>query len=132
MPGKVIYLVPLNDLNVAVESIMSVPSTGTKAAVTSGSVTGFLATSSSADATTADATLSAAMTYIGGNSDGEGGTYPVGTWLFQLDAAVLTKALLSTLFAGLGKAYLIVKRDNAIRVVVELTYRESLPIPVAA
>jgi hypothetical protein len=132
MPSKTILLVPLNDLNVSVRGFKTVPSTGTKAAITTGTVTGFLATTPASDATAADPTLEASLSYIGTNSDGESGTYPAGTWLFQLDAAALTKSLLETHFAPLGKAYLIIKRDNAVRGVVVLDYKPYLSIPVAA
>lgn len=116
-----ILLVPKKDLNVAVGPLMSVPSTGTKAPITTGSVTGFLATSKGPSATAADASLQASLTYVGGNSDGEGGTYAAGTWLFQLDAAALTPNLLSTHFAG-ARPYLIVERTNDLRVAIPLTY----------
>lgn len=120
-----IKLAPLTDLNIVVGPLKSVPSTGTKAAITTGTVTGFLATSKSSSATAADAALQATLTYVGGNSDGEGGTYEAGMWLFQLDASVLTANLLSTNFAA-TTPYLIVTRSNDLRWAFPLVYRDSL------
>lgn len=116
-----IVLAPLNDFDVVVGPLTSVPSTGTKAAITTGSVTGFLATSDDPTATAADAALSASLSYVGTNSDGEGKTYPAGSWLFQLDATVLTADLLSTHFAA-ARPWLIVKRDNDFRQAFPVTY----------
>jgi hypothetical protein len=120
-----IKLAPLTDFSVVVGPLKSVPSTGTKAAITTDTVTGFLATSKSSSATAADATLSASCTYVGGNSDGEGGTYEAGMWLFQLDASVLTVNLLSTHFAA-TPPYLIISRSNDLRWAFPVVYRDAL------
>ena len=116
---------PLKPINVVAGPYYSVPTTGTRAAITTGTFTGFLATTDAPDATTADATLSADLTYVGTNSDGLGGTYPAGSWLFQLAASAVTKALCETHFAPLGKAYLIINRSGVTRDVIVLTYKRS-------
>lgn len=121
MAGK---LSPLNDLNRYV-LIEEVNSSGVVVPVTSGTVTGFLATTNASGATAADATLSASLTYVGGSNDIE-----AGTWLFQLDAAVLTLALLNTHFGSTGVAYLIVKKDNSVRRWERLEYVTSLPAEI--
>lgn len=124
MADDPIEIIPLNDLEVKVGPLKNIPSTGTPTAITTGTVTGFLATSKAADATAADAALSATLTHIGGNDDGNGGTYDQGTWLFLLNAAVLTKALLETHFLT-NTPWFIVQRSDDVRVVKECVYRES-------
>lgn len=114
-------LSPLNDL--VVTTVIRGPNatTGTYEAVTTGTVTGFLATSDAADATTADASWQVTGTYVGGNDDGNGGTYDAGTWLFHIDAAALTAALLATHFAT-ATPWFIVTRANAMRRTMRLRY----------
>lgn len=124
-----IQLAPLNDLDVLVGPIKTVSSSGTKASVTTGTVAGLISTSKAATATAADVTLEANLSYVGGEDNGEGGTYDEGMWLFQLDAAVLTASLLSTNFAS-TVPYLIVKRDNAIRRAIRMEYVDSLAAEV--
>lgn len=116
-------LTPLNDLDITIVLEDINTSTGTKTPITTGTVTGFLATSSAPDATTADATLSVTGTHVGGNPklSGVTGNYDSGTWLFHLDASVLTIALLNTLFAQ-STPYFIATKTNAVRKVGKLTY----------
>lgn len=113
-------LTPLNDFNRLV-LIEEVNSSGVVVPVTSGTVTGFLATTNASGATAADATLSASLTYVGGAND-----IAAGTWLFQLDAAALTLALLDTHFASSAVAYLIVKKDNSVRRWERLEYSNQM------
>lgn len=117
-------LAPLNDFNRYVD-IEEVNASGVVVPLTSGTVTGFLATTNASDATAADATLSASLTYVGGANG-----LPAERWLFQLDAAVLTKTLLDTHFGESGVAYLIVKKDNGIRRWERLEYVTQMPADI--
>lgn len=109
---------PLNDF-VATMILENVASdTGVVTAISSGTITGFLATSDSPDATAADANWSVSGTYIGGAND-----YEAGTWMWQIDAAVLTYALMEAAFGSSKKAYFIVQKTNDKRVVKKLRYR---------
>lgn len=112
-------LAPLNDLNRHV-LIEEVNSSGVVVPVTAGTITGYLATTKTATSA-ADATLSASLSYIGGAND-----IKEGTWLFQLDAAVLTKTLLDTHFGTSGVAYLIVERANGVKRYQPLEYITSM------
>lgn len=110
-------LFPLNDVNWVVGPIEEVDAQGQRNAVTTGTVVGFLAASASPDATEAALALKANLAYVGGQVG-----YTAGDWLFQLDAAVLTKALLDTHFAVTGKAYFHISRVGAVRAVEEIMY----------
>lgn len=116
-------LSPLNEFDraIVVESINT--STGTKAPVTTGTVTGFLATSFDPEATTAHASLSVSGVYIGGQLKvtGETATYAAGTWLFHIDASVLTVALLDGLFLTTTPYFHVSKVDSN-RLVFSLDY----------
>lgn len=119
-----IVVTPLNDLEIKVGPLKSISATGTPTPITTGTTTGFLATSKAPDATEADAALQATLTHVGGEDDGNGGTYEDGTWLFLLNAAVLTKSLLETHFLT-NTPWFICQRTDDIRVVKECVYRES-------
>lgn len=114
-------LYPLNDFlrTLLLETVH--PTTGVTTPVTTGTVTGFLATSNSPTATAADASLSVSGVYIGGAND-----FDAGTWLFEIDAANLTAALLATHFTT-ATPYFIVKMDGAIRVFEKLKYVAARP-----
>jgi hypothetical protein len=83
--------------------------------VTAGAVTCYLATSDDA-ATAADPSLTGSASYIGGT-----GASPAGTWFLGLDAAVLTFALLDSLFLN-AAPYFIVLKPSGIRVAEKLKY----------
>lgn len=94
--------------------------TGVISAVTSAAVSGFFATTKASDATAADPTLSASGVYIGGANE-----YAAGTWQVAIDAGVLTTTLCATLFpAGTG-CYFIVTSDTGVRVVEQLTFKDT-------
>lgn len=112
-------LYPLNDLAVSVRLVDIDATTGAESNVTTGTVTAFLATSNGPTATAADATLNATVNYSGAG----------GWWTVTIDAAVLTAALLDTLFASVTP-YLIIRRTNGIRVYVEMAYSASRPATV--
>jgi hypothetical protein len=120
-------LVPLNDFTVHVPIHYNHATTGTKTPLTTGTVTGFISTSKTSSATAADATLEASLVYVGGNpiETGSSVNHAAGTWQFQLDAAVLTLALLEQHFAN-ATPYLIVKSDNNIRRWKALNYVPNL------
>lgn len=111
---------PLNDVNISV-LLINVPSSGTKTPITSPPVTGFLATSNAPDATAADPTLQADLTHVGGNDDGDGGTYDLGTWMFQLNATAMTIELLDSLFKS-TRPWLIVQKTGDRRNAIPLRY----------
>lgn len=110
---------PLNDFVRVVNLKRINSSTGAEEPITTGSPTGFLATSKEPDATTAHASLSANGVYIGATAG-----YEAGDWMFQLDAAVLTKALLETYFLT-GVPYFIVNLASDVRVYEQLDYAAS-------
>lgn len=112
-----INLYPLNDLSLLV-TLKYVDSAGAIQPLTTGVVSHFLATTNTPTATQADATLQGTATHINN-----------GQWLIQYDAAVLTAALLATLFAS-QTPYLIVQQPNGVRGYVTLTYVPSRPITV--
>jgi hypothetical protein len=120
-----IQISPKNDINIVVGPLMSVSSLGAKAPITSGTVTGFFATSKATSAIAADPSLQANLSYIGAQSDGEGGTYDEGSWLFQLNASDAVAALLATYFSN-ARPFLIVTRTDDLRVVIPCEYVESL------
>lgn len=113
-------LFPLNDLvlTLKLENVDAV--TGLKAPVATGTVTGFLATSKASDAAAYTGAWSVNGVYVGGNNKGDGGTYDLGTWMFQIDAAVLTLALCEAAFgtAGVspGRPYFIAQKTSDVRV----------------
>lgn len=121
MPNTPI-ITPDNDMSIRVGPIYSNPPTGTRAPVTSGTVTFFLAATAIA-AVAADGTLQGNATYIGGNDDGNGGTHPVGSWLCQLDASVMVRTLLETLFGTNDEAFLICQKANDINCVTRCEYQ---------
>lgn len=92
------------------------PLTGAVTPATTGTVTGFLSLSRASDAIAADGSLSADLTYIG-NQAGR----PTDAWMFYLPATVMLRGLLGPLFTG-KRAFIIVKRTNARRVVEEIGY----------
>lgn len=108
-----IPLYPLNDFIVDFQLKQVDTTTGTASAITSGSVTAFLATSSGPTATAADSTLSVACVYA-----------TSGKWIASFDAATLTAALLSTLFAAVTP-YLIISKASDVRLAVQLAYSAS-------
>jgi hypothetical protein len=107
-----LYLYPLNDFSVKIP-LKDVDASGNIVPLTTGTVTAFFATSNSPTATTADGTLTTTATHIGG-----------GKWLVQFDAAVLTAALLATLFAS-TLPYLIVQKPSGVRVYFDVIYAAS-------
>lgn len=118
-----IEVCPLNDLNIVVGPIKSIVD-GTPTPVTDGTVIGFLAKSKAPGATTADAALQKSLTHIGGEDDGEGGTYDDGTWLYQVNAADLTQELLEEHFLT-NTPWFIAQRTDDVRVAKKCVYRES-------
>lgn len=109
---------PLNDFvaTMLLENVNSV--TGVVSAIDSGTITGFLSTSDLPDATAFDATWQVNGVYVGGAND-----YEAGTWMWQIDAAVLTYALMESAFGSSRRAYFIVQKTNDKRVVKKLRYR---------
>ena len=114
-------LFPLNDLALSVQLKSVDPTSGALSYITTGSVTGFLATSDLPTATAADASLVATCNYSGAN----------GKWTVTIDAALLTAALLNTLFAT-TTPYLIVQQTNDFRFAIQLAYSASRDIAVTA
>lgn len=114
-------LSPLNDFDrtVLIEEVNSsgvvVPVTDTSG----GAIVGFLATSKDPTASAADPTLSVNGVYIGGANG-----YDAGTWLFQIDASVLTPSLLDSKF-GSVTPYFLVQRTNGKRRYEKLKYTPS-------
>jgi len=119
-------LYPLNDLSVAMGPFETVTTLGVHTPITAGTISGFLATTDAPDAIAADATLAVAnLSYIGGQPKGDGTNWAAGWWLIQFDAAVLTAALLNTLFAARGEAFIHAISAGNVRVVVRVEYRAS-------
>lgn len=110
-----IALNPLNDLTLLVTLKTVTLSTGAITPVTSGTVAGFLAISNTPTATVADATLNATCTYTGAN----------GKWTIAWDGAVLTAALMNSLFAAVAPYAIVTLNTSDIRVYVPLTYTAS-------
>lgn len=104
-------LYPLNDFAVKVRFNRIDPSSGARTALTTGVASAFLAISDAPTALPADETLQMTPTRIGSTV----------WWLVFFDAAVLTPALLSSLF-GSTPPYLIVQHADGIRVAKQLTY----------
>lgn len=109
------------DRSIVLEEINT--STGVRTPITTGTITGFLSTGYDSTATAAHASLSVSGVYIGGQLKVTGGTatYDAGTWLFHIDASVLTKTLLDTYFAT-ATPYFIVTKSSSLRKVGQLTY----------
>ena len=84
--------------------------TGRPEMLETGTATAFLATSGSPTATAADPTLSISLTHISH-----------GRWLVLFDAALLTAALMASLF-GLTQPWLIAIHSSGVRTAVPLTY----------
>jgi len=120
-------LVPLNDFVVFANIPLRNTTTGALEYATTGTVTGFLATSADADATAAHASLSVSGTQVGSITLDNGETLP-SAWMFQIDAAVLTKSLLDTHFAPSTRnpCYFIVSRASAKRQVLRLEYKQFM------
>lgn len=98
-------------------------SDGVNVPVTEGTIEGYLATTkatNAADPTAPTDTLTAELTYIGGANDIE-----AGTWLFQLDASVLTRTLLNTHFTSGAVVYLHFTKSNSFHAYVPLEYRDE-------
>jgi hypothetical protein len=106
---------PLNDYMWTATLRQRDVTTGALSDITSGTVTAFLATHHDADAVAADATLNCTVNYSGAGA----------AWTVSIDASVLTKALLDTLFSTTGRIYLIVKKAGAILVWYEEEYESS-------
>jgi hypothetical protein len=106
-------LSPLNDL-AFLATIRVVNASGSLTALETGSPTAFLALSDSPTATAADVSLVTTPTYTGAG----------GKWLVSFDAAVLTPALLASLF-GSVTPYVIISFPGAIRVAVQCAYLAS-------
>lgn len=121
-----VHLWPLNDLSVPMGPFETVSSLGAKAPITAGTISGFIATTATPDAVTAHANFVVAnLSYVGGQANPNGGTYALGTWLFQLDASLLTDALCEQYFAATGEAFIHAISANNIRVVVRLEYQRT-------
>ena len=118
MPG-LINLYPLNDLNLVV-TLKYVDAQGAIQPLDTGPISFFLATSNLPTATQADATLAGNATHLATGS---------GQWLIQLDAAVLTYALLNGLFASVPPV-LIVQSANNVRGYATLAYVPSRPMTI--
>lgn len=116
-------LSPDNDLDVwfVLEDINT--STGTRTPITTGTVTGKLVTSPTSD-TEAHADFSVSGFYVGGNPkvSGQNGNWPAGTWMFHIDASVLTSAQLTAYFQS-ATPYFVARKSNAVRKVGVLTYQ---------
>jgi hypothetical protein len=111
-------LYPLNDFAVRVtlkdiDTTPGSPTFGKSIPLTSGSVTAFLATSNAPTAAAADPSLTMSPTHIAN-----------GVWLVSFDAAVLTAALLATLFAA-TLPFLIVQKPSGVRVYYDVVYQAS-------
>lgn len=117
-------IAPDNDMSIRVGPIYSVPSTGTRAAVTSGTITFFLAATKTATVA-AHVSLAGTATYIGGNDDGNGSTHPIGSWLCQLDGSVMVRATLDTYFGANAEAFLICVKASDITCVTRCEYEQS-------
>jgi len=101
------------------------PTTFAKTPVTTGTVTAFLAQTKDGDA--ADPSLSVSASHVGVASP-SADEYPEGTWGIEIDATVLTSALLEPLFgaANSNKAYLVVQKAGAVRRYEQLTYATAI------
>lgn len=111
-------LFPLNDFAVRVtlkdiDTNPASPTFGKSIPLTTGTVTAFLATSNDPTATAADGTLTMSPTHIAN-----------GVWLVSFDAALLTAALLNTLFSA-TLPYLIVQKPSGVRVYFDVIYQAS-------
>lgn len=118
MPGP-INLYPLNDLNLVV-TLKYVDAAGNIQPLDTGTVQFFLATTNAAGATAADPSLAGNAVHLAAGS---------GQWLIQLDAAVLTFALLNGLFATVPPQ-LIVQSANNVRGYATLTYVPARPMTI--
>jgi hypothetical protein len=112
---QVIYpLYPLNDLTFLVTLKTVDPATGKVIALTTGSVTGFIAASNLPTASAADPSLTFTITHVGS-----------GKWLVVMDAALLTAALLNTLFGSGATPYVILQLTGGFRAYIQLAYFAS-------
>lgn len=114
-----INLYPLNDLNLVV-TLKFVDVDGTIKPLDTGPIAFFLATTNLPTATAADPALSGNAVHLGAGS---------GQWLIQLDASVLTFALLDPLFATVPPV-LIVQSANNVRGYATLTYAPARPMTI--
>ena len=99
------------------------PETGVVGPVTSGTITGFLSTSNSSTATAIDPSLSVTGVYVGGANN-----YDAGTWMFIIDATVITAALIG----GKGTIFFIVQKPGAVRVYRKLKVLDARPAEIEA
>lgn len=111
---------PLNDFG-RIINIQTRGSDGVLAALTTGTVTGFIANSNAGDAAAYDAGWSVSGTYVGAN----GGDLVAGDWFFSIDAAVLTVALCRAAFGNGETPYFIAQRTNGFRRYVKCKYSEA-------
>ena len=95
--------------------------TGVVGPVTSGTVTGFLAATNSSTATAIDESLSVTGVYVGGANG-----YDAGTWMFVIDATVITAALIG----GKGTIYFIVQKAGAVRVYRKVKVLDARPAEI--
>jgi hypothetical protein len=93
--------------------------------VTTGTVTFFL--SQTKDGSAAATALSASAIHVGVTVAATG-QYVLGTWGLELDATILTSAVLEPLFGATNgnKAYLIVTKAGAVRRYEQLTYATAI------
>lgn len=108
-----IGLYPLNDLVLEVKLTKVNTTTGATEPLTTGTVTAFIANANTPTATAADPTLTGTCTHVGS-----------GRWIIEFDAAILTAALLASLFAS-ATPYCIVQVTNGTRTYIELVYAAS-------
>lgn len=100
---------------------------GTYIPVVAGTVTVYIASAPDSP-TPADPSLSANAVYIGGVN-----SVPTGTWFWGLDAAILTFALLDSIFnVGTNPPvpYIVISRVSGIRAVEKLSYKRTLAATV--
>lgn len=117
------HLTPLVDFGRKTSYLMFDPTTNAYVAPTSGTVTFYLATTPDA-LVAADPALSGTALYIGGNGSPPA---PDGTWFCGFDAAVLTYALLDSVFLNANQKpihpYFIVVKPSGSRDVEKLDYK---------
>ena len=119
---------PLNDLSIAIGPFETVSTTTAKAPVEPPStVSGFIAVAETPDQSAAHGSLTANLSYIGGQPKPAplSGNWPLGYWLYQQDASVLTDSLLQEKFAARGEAFIHATSSNNIRIVVRLEYQRT-------
>ncbi len=100
------------------------PTTFALTPVTTGTVTFFL--SQTKDGSAADPSLETSAVHVGVTVAATG-QYVLGTWGLELDATILTAALLEPLFGptNSNKAFLVVEKAGAVRRYEQLTYQSA-------